>query len=274
MRALRNMLLILGFFIANGLFAASVDTVMTYSAAMKKNIKAVVITPANYKTERAFPVVYLLHGYGDNYARWIKEVPRLTTFADEMQVMLVCPDGGIGSWYWDSPIDSNYRYETYISKELVQWVDANYKTIKDRKGRAITGLSMGGHGGLFLGFRHQDVYGACGSMSGGVDIRPFPENWDIAKRLGAYAQHPDNWDKLTVINQLYLLTPKSISIIIDCGIDDFFYKANENLHEQLVQRNIPHDFITRPGQHNWPYWHNAIQYQLIYFKEYFTHPQE
>jgi len=62
-----------------------------------------------------------------------------------------------------------------VSKELIQWVDENYRTIAERGGRAISGLSMGGHGGLFLGFRHQDVFGACGSMSGGVDIRPFPE---------------------------------------------------------------------------------------------------
>ena len=90
-------------------------------------------------------------------------------------MIIVCPDGGFGSWYWDSPVDAGSQYETYVSNELVTWIDSKYKTIKTRKGRAITGLSMGGQGALYLAFRHQDIFGAAGSMSGGVDIRPFPE---------------------------------------------------------------------------------------------------
>src|SRR5690606_41468252 len=66
----------------------------------------------------------------------------------------------LDSWYWDSPIDPNYQYETFVSEELVKWIDKNYNTIASREGRAITGLSMGGHGGLYLGFRNLDVFGA------------------------------------------------------------------------------------------------------------------
>ena len=185
-------------------------------------------------------------------------------------MIIVCPDGGYGSWYWDSPMDEKFKYETYISKELVAWVDGKYKTIKDRKGRAITGLSMGGHGALYLAFKHQDIFGAAGSMSGGVDIRPFPNNWDMAKRLGNYAEQPERWEKNTVINMLYLLTPNRLALIIDCGSDDFFFKVNENLHDQLLLRNIPHDYITRPGGHNWPYWANAVKYQLLFMNDFFS----
>ena len=76
---------------------------------------------------------------------------------------------------------------------------------------------MGGHGALYLAIKHQDVFGAAGVMSGGVDIRPFPDNWDMAKRLGAYSEQPERWEKNTVINMLYLLRPGSLSLIIDCG---------------------------------------------------------
>jgi len=106
-------------------------------------------------------------------------------------------------------------------------------------------------------------------MSGGVDIRPFPNNWDMAARLGKYAGQPENWEKNTVINMLYLLTPQSLALIIDCGTEDFFFKVNQNLHRQLMYRNIPHDFITRPGAHNWAYWSNAINYQLLFMNTYF-----
>ena len=249
--------------------AAKVDTVETYSDAMKKKIKAIVVKPDSYKTGTEYPVVYLLHGAGGNYTDWTKNAPKIRENVDALNIIIVCADGGVTSWYWDSPVDPTYKYETYVIKELIPFIDKSYKTIKTRNGRAITGLSMGGHGGLYLGIRHQDLFGAAGSMSGGVDIRPFPKNWDMAKRLGDYATNPDNWEKYTVTNQLHLITPKSIAIIFDCGTEDFFYKVNTELHDKMVERNIEHDFIVRPGAHNWQYWSNAVNYELLYFSTFF-----
>lgn len=249
-------------------FAGKTDTVITFSPSMQKPIKAVVILPNDYAPSKKYPVVYLLHGYSGNYADWVKRVQGLDAYTDAMQFIIVCPDGN-NSWYWDSPLDPTYKYETYVSTELVKWIDEHYSTIRDKKGRGITGLSMGGHGGLYLGLRHQDVFGVAGSMSGGVDIRPFPKNWEMEQRVGSYAAHTDWWEKNTVINLLHLYVPGSLSIIIDCGTEDFFYKVNEELHQQLLLRNIPHDYITRPGAHNWPYWNNAVQYQLLFMKKFF-----
>ena len=251
-------------------FAASVDTVVTFSLSMNKNIKAVVIKPDTYKNGKKFPVVYLLHGYSGNYADWITKVPDITRYADEYNIIIACPDGNFSSWYFDSPIDSSWKYETYVSTELVNWIDAHFNTINNKNGRAITGLSMGGHGALYLAFKHQDVFGACGSMSGGVDLRPFPLNWDISKRLGTYAAFPRRWDDNSVINLTYLLTPGSLAIIIDCGKDDFFYNVNVTLHEKLLLNNIPHDFISRPGEHNWNYWANSVKYELLFMNDFFT----
>jgi S-formylglutathione hydrolase FrmB len=260
--------LFLSLLLLQTIHAAVVDTVNTYSASMKKTIKAVVITPDDYANAKALPVVYLLHGYSGNYSDWVIKAKGFEKAVDLYQVIIVCPDGN-NSWYWDSPVDSNFKYDTYVSKELVNWIDGKYKTIKDRRGRGITGLSMGGHGALYLALKHQDVFGAAGSMSGGVDIRPFPNNWDMALRLGKYSEHPDNWEKYTVMNMLHLLQPNSLAILVDCGTEDFFYKVNENLHEQLLYRNIPHDYISRPGAHNWNYWTNAIQYQLLFMSNFF-----
>jgi len=91
----------------------------------------------------------------------------------------------------------------------------------------------------------------------------------MALRLGKYSEHPDNWEKYTVVNMLHLLQPNSLAILVDCGTEDFFYKVNENLHQQLLYRNIPHDYISRPGAHNWNYWTNAVQYQLLFMSNYF-----
>ncbi|QIP12110.1 esterase family protein [Spirosoma aureum] len=257
------------FLVNQSVQAAKIDTVETYSASMKKSIKAVIMTPDTYTNDKELPVLYLLHGYGGNYSDWVKKASAIRNAADLHQMIIVCPDGNIGSWYYDSPADPSFRYETYVASELVAWVDSHYKTIKDRSGRAITGLSMGGHGALYLAFRHQTAFGAAGSMSGGVDIRPFPNNWDMAKRLGTYAQFPERWEQNTVINLLHLLTPGALSLIIDCGSEDFFFRVNNNLHEKLLERNIAHDYITRPGGHNWAYWNNAVNYQLLFMRQYF-----
>ena len=253
--------------------AATVDTALTYSAAMHKNIKAVVVKPDDYSVNKKFPVLYLLHGAGGTYSDWIKNDPDkqgIQKLADLYDMLIVCPDGNVTGWYFDSPIDSTYKYETYVSSELIKYIDDHYSTIKDRSKRAITGLSMGGHGALFLAFRHQDVFGACGSMSGGVDLRPFPNNWDIAKRLGKYSEYPERWEKNSVINLTYLLTPNSLAITFDCGSEDFFYQVNKNLHEKLLAMNIPHDFTVRPGGHSWEYWGNSINYQALFFSRFFN----
>jgi S-formylglutathione hydrolase FrmB len=264
------LIFLLAFFsYASSTYSATVDTVNVFSAGMNKNIKTVVIKPDTYNEKKSFPVLYLLHGYSDRYDGWVTKVPSIIELSDLNDIIVVCPDGGFNSWYWDSPVDAAYQYETFVAKELIKWADNNLYTIPSREGRAITGLSMGGHGGLYLAFRNQDVFGACGSMSGGVDIRPFPNNWDMYKYIGKQSESPENWNEYTVMGLLHLLTPNRLKIIIDCGTEDFFYEVNERLHKELLYRNIPHDYISRPGSHNWEYWSNAIKYQMLYFNEFF-----
>lgn len=249
--------------------AAKVDTLLTTSASMHKTIKAVVVLPDTYNKSKRYPVVYLLHGYSGNYADWITKAPLIASYSDLYNLIIVCPDGNYNSWYFDSPVDTSMQYETYVSKELVQFTDSAYATIASPKGRAITGLSMGGHGALYLAFRHQDVFGAAGSMSGGVDLQPFPANWDIAKTLGDYAEHPEEWKNNSVINLLYLLKSNSLPILFDCGTEDFFYPVNRRLHEKMIQYAIPHTFISRPGAHTWSYWSDAVAYQMLFMNNFF-----
>ncbi len=252
-------------------FAGTADTLTLFSNAMYKNIKCVVIKPDSYASgTNRYPVVYLLHGYSGNYTDWVTKVPELKSYADENQLLIVCPDGGFSSWYFDSPIDTSMRYETHVAKEVVQSIDQRYRTIADRKHRAITGLSMGGHGGLFLAWRHADIFGACGSMSGGVDINASRLKFDISKRIGDTLTNAGNWKKYTVINLIEKTPQAPLAIIVDCGTEDFYYEANRNLHQKMLALKIPHDYIERPGQHNWAYWTIAVPYQLLYFRKFFN----
>ncbi len=250
-------------------FAATVDTLNVYSNSMQKNIANVVILPKNYAQNTNYPVVYLLHGASGNYKNWIEKVPEIQDLADQYHTIIVCPDGHETSWYLDSPIDKTMRYETYITQELINKVDKTYKTIPTKNSRAITGLSMGGHGALYLAFKHQDIFGAAGSMSGGVNLEKFPNNWKIAKRLGTYDENPENWKNNSVVNMVTLVQKSELKIIFDCGVDDFFYEVNKELHQKLLLANVPHDYIERPGKHNWDYWKNAVAYHFLFFDKFF-----
>ncbi|MDO7171578.1 alpha/beta hydrolase [Mariniflexile sp. AS56] len=259
------------FFLTLTLFASNIDTLVVYSNAMQKDIKNVVITPSSYKKKGVpYSVVYLLHGAGGDHKAWLGKAPDIKAYADQYNVIVVCPDGHKTSWYFDSPVDANMQYETYVSKELVSEIDKSFNTKADKKHRAITGYSMGGHGALYLAFRHTDIWGVAASMSGGLDIRGFPLQWEIAKRLGVYGENPETWDQNTVINLVHLLNGKNLKFLFDCGIDDFFYDANVRLHKKLLEQRIPHDYIERPGAHTNTYWANSIKYHMLYFNDFFN----
>ena len=124
--------LILFFLICNSPFlsASTVDTVMIISNSMKKSIPNIVIVPDNYSTQKdGLSVLYLLHGADGNYSDWLSEVPFIKEYADRYNIIIVCPDGGTNSWYFDSPIDNKMKYETYISKELIGTIDKQYNTL-------------------------------------------------------------------------------------------------------------------------------------------------
>lgn len=277
---MKKMITVLCLFIGIHAIAGKVDTILIQSNYLKKATKFVIIQPTNQNqqnnSQEHYPVVYLLNGYGGDYGQWPITTPQLTKTADDLKIIFVCPDGGIGSWYFDSPIDSSIRYESYITKELVPYIDANFSTKASPNSRAITGLSMGGHGALYLAIRHSDIFGAAGSTSGGVDFRAFPKRWDIKKALGEYESNKERWYEYTVMRQVELLKNNQLALIIDCGIDDFFMPVNRALHEKLLQLKIEHDYIERPGEHNHIYWGSSIDYQILYFKKFFqkinSHP--
>lgn len=262
----KNVLLL--FVLLLPLLVYSQEAVNVYSKKMDREIKNNIYLPTDYSKEKSYPVLYLLHGYSGDNTSWGKMKTNLQEEITKYGIIVVCPDGQ-DSWYWDSPIDEKMQFDTFVSKELVEYMDSNYSTIKSAKGRAVTGLSMGGHGGLWLGINHPDVFGACGSMSGGVDIRPFPNNWKMKDRLGKQKDNKELWNNSTIINQLHKIEPNTLKIIIDCGFEDFFFEVNEKLHKELLYMQIEHDYITRPGKHNHDYWRNAIDYQLLFFSKFF-----
>lgn len=248
--------------------AASIDTLAIATEFLDSPENVVVITPDGAKDSNC-PTVYLLNGFSGNHLDWLQVRPDLPELADKYNFIFVLPDGR-DSWYWDSPVDPSLQMESFITKQLVEYVDNNYPTLPQPDKRAIMGLSMGGHGALWLAMRHPDIWGNAGSTSGGLDIRPFPERWKMKERLGEKDDNPGLWDERTVINLVPSLQPGQLNLIIDCGVDDFFFDVNNNMHSALMDAGIPHDYIVRPGNHSRPYWSNSILYQLLFFNENFN----
>lgn len=246
------------------------DTIFVFSETMQKKIPALVVTPESYANDEttSFPTLYMLHGYSGDYLGFFDYMPDLQLLANEYSIILVCPDGTYNSWYLDSPYTQECSYETFISKELVANIDDLYRTNKNKNQRAIMGLSMGGHGALYNAFRNPAVFGAAGSMSGGVDLTPFPLEWEIRDRLGDYILNKKRWEENSVTNMTNLI-PKNFPFIIDCGVDDFFINVNRTFHEKLLKAKIPHDYIERAGDHNWDYWANATRFQILFFNYFF-----
>lgn len=253
-------------FLQKPAFSASVDTVNIYSKAMHLSKKCVVVIPESYKIQKNyFPVVYLLHGYSGDYSNWIKKVPEIKNYADEFQIIIVCPDGNYNSWYVDSPVDTTIKYETYISTEVPNFIDSAYRTLAERKYRAITGLSMGGHGAFSLAWKHPETFGAAGSMSGVQDLLPWKNKYELTSVLADSSQLMDN-SNVNLVKKL----PDSVpAIFIDCGVDDPFIESNRLLHQHLLQMKVDHDYTERNGGHTWKYWQNSIGYQCMFFYNYF-----
>ncbi|MDX9748924.1 MAG: alpha/beta hydrolase family protein [Paludibacter sp.] len=256
-------------FLAPVFSQAIVDTLKVFSPSMNKEVKSVIVLPENYTPKKLYPVVYLLHGYSDNYSKWVRTVPSIKALASRFEMIIVCPDGAFSSWYVDSPFDPAFQYETYITKELREYVEKEYSALKNRENRAITGLSMGGHGALVLAMRNKHLYAHAGSMSGVTDLMTLDRDLDLTKRLGKKEENTERWKKHSAFYLAEDLKNGELNLSIECGTGDFLFGANQQFHQKLTELKIDHDYTVRPGVHNWDYWTNAIEYQLLFFNRAF-----
>lgn len=254
---------------------AKVDTLTIQSPSMQKMLKAGVVTPTDYQKKKngPYPVLYLLHGYSGNFSNWLKS-PRqnnlLQQMADKYNFIIVTPEGGYSSWYYDSPVDKSSQYETYLTQELLQEVERKYKTINNKSGRFISGLSMGGHGALYISARNPELYLAAGSMSGAVNVAGIEQEkflQSIEAVLGPKPQNQELFRQSSIVYLTPLLKKSGLRLIIDCGVKDFLIEDNRELHRRLVYENVPHEYTERPGAHTWEYWGNSLEYHLLFFQK-------
>ncbi|MFB9109852.1 alpha/beta hydrolase [Flavobacterium gyeonganense] len=266
-------------------YAAKVDTLEVASTAMNKTYKAAVVLPNSYaKSKTTFPVMYLLHGAYGHFGDWLKNTPNkelVKNLADQYNLIVVMPEGETFSFYIDSPVNKGSQFETFVTKEVIQKVDKTYRTIANKNGRVITGLSMGGHGALYLSARNSDLFCAAGSMSGAVDMSGMLNRDSAAQVLkliepvfGDKSNDIKMYEQHAVLNMIDKIKVNKLPLIIDCGVDDFLIEPNKELHRRLVYNKVEHDYTERPGAHTWEYWENALPYHVLFFNKILLKNQE
>ena len=238
-----------------------------------------VLLPAGYRSDatRRYPVLYLLHGADSDDTSWTRfgDAERITARAPMIVVM---PDGGAQGWYTDWYAGDRTvqpRWETYHVGELVPWIDATYRTVAAKRGRAIAGLSMGGYGALSYAARHPDTFAAAASFSGALEIGS-EDAWGVrsANEARWRAHLPISIaSRLRSLALVEIRTGDGRPGPLDrpatqpgcpaCSLERFLHPANVRLHRRLQALGIRHVWDDYgPGTHDWPYWRRDLRETL------------
>jgi len=247
----------------------SVSTTVTmFSRALGRETTYVVVMPEKLDPARRYPVIYLLHGAYGSYRDW-PERTRLLQYAAGRPFIVVCPDGGEFGWYADTP--SGGRIESFIIEDLIADVDSRFPTMAKREGRAIAGLSMGGHGALSLAARHPELFCSASSMSGILALENHPGKWHLDERFGSLAETSAKWYEHSVAKLVDRFTSASIALYFDTGTSDKTGAVADNrlVHELLTNRGVAHTYAEFPGDHTWRYWDWRLPVHLAFHYECF-----
>ncbi len=248
----------------------SADPHQLDSKLMARKMPYYVLLPPNYEADKTsrFPVIYLLHGYSGDYKNWVEKT-KLTEYTAQHKFVVVTVEGGNG-WYTDSVGKPEDKYESYIVQELIPEIDKNYRTITERRGRAVAGLSMGGYGALKFGLKYPDKFIFAASMSGAVQIASWKSGDQIPQmfRQMILSTFGDENNPVKKSNDLFVnfsqLPAAKIAALpffyLDCGTEDELglLPVNRQLAEILQNQKIPHEFRELPGKHNWDLWGQQI----------------
>ena len=248
--------------------AKNMTEVTINSTALGEDRKAFVILPPDYNTStRRYPVLYLLHGLGDDHTAWAY-MTNLSGYAAGQQMIIIMPDGG-RSWYVNSATDPKAKFEDFIAKELITFTDSAFRTIPLPRARAIAGLSMGGYGASFIGLKYYKKFTAIGTFSGAVAMsRNAPQAGDAAaqQRLRQFdalfgAQGSKDRDERDPFALLEKVPAAEMPMIyIACGGQDFLIQQNRDFVKLLGEKKIPYEYReVSPRVHSWDFWDDNIK---------------
>lgn len=248
------------------------DNLSMTSKILKGDRKFAIYLPPDYESsQRSYPVLYLLHGGGDDQTGWVQfgEVLHIADKAirerSATPMVIVMPDASSVKRGYFNDIRGEWRYEDFFFEEFMGHVEKTYRIKKEKRYRAVAGLSMGGEGTFIYALRHPELFSSACPLSAATGplspegAKDFLKRREISfstdEEVNAYFRR---YSVVDLINNMPDDQKKSVRWYIDCGDDDFLYEGNSLVHIAMKKKEIPHEFRIRDGGHTWTYWRTAL----------------
>lgn len=259
------------------------DNLSMNSEILKMERKFAIYLPPGYETsQRDYPVLYLLHGAGDNHTGWVQfgEVLHIADKAilegSATAMIVVMPDADTGQRGYFNNIKGDWQYEDFFFQELMPFVEKEYRIKKEKRYRAIAGLSMGGGGSFVYALRHPELFSSacplsayCGPLSmeemNSYKLREGMKDVTDKELESYYKKH----SVLDMVVNMPDEQKKAVRWFIDCGDDDFLYEGNSLVHIAMNKNDIPHEYRVRNGGHTWTYWRDSLPVVLSFISDAF-----
>ncbi len=256
------------------------DNLSMQSSILKSQRNYAIYLPPDYESsERSYPVLYLLHGSGDDHTGWVQfgEVMHIADNAIKQGIatpmIIVMPDaktGRLGFFNQDG-----WPYEDFFFDEFIPHVEKTYRIKSEKRYRAIAGLSMGGGGSFMYALHRPEMFSSACPLSayvGPLSLEEFKRQLspEMQAKPGAeIAEYYEQHNALSLIEKLPAETIKSVRWYIDCGDDDFLFEGNSLVHISMTKKKIPHEYRVRDGAHNWTYWRESLPEVLRFISQAF-----
>ncbi len=247
------------------------DNLSMKSKILNMDRKYAIYFPPDYDlSQRNYPVLYLLHGAGDDQTGWV-QFGEVLTIADKAikegnatPMIIVMPDANTGKRGYFNDVSNNWRYEDFFFEEFMPFIEKTYRIKTEKRFRAVAGLSMGGGGSFMYALHHPELFSSACPLSAYIgpltlddatkNMRKDNPSLSDTTILKYYNRH----NAISLINNMPDSTKKAVRWYIDCGDDDFLSEGNAMAHIAMRKKEIPHEYRVRDGAHNWTYWRTAL----------------
>lgn len=251
------------------------DNLSLPSTILNGERKYAVYLPPGYETStRHYPVLYLLHGKGDDHTAWI-QFGEVQHIADEAirsgkatPMIIVMPNGNDGHVGFFNNISGNWNYEDFFFDEFIPFIETEYRIKSEKRYRAIAGLSMGGGGSFVYALHRPDMFSSAAPLSAS-----FKETREIVMKYYNIDPNidPDTFEAwyqrnnvLALLDSVSVEDASTVRWYLDCGDDDFLFDVNALAHIKMRRRNIRHEYRVRDGSHTWSYWRESLPEVLAF----------
>lgn len=258
------------------------DNLSLPSKILKSDRKYAIYLPPDYETsQRSYPVLYLLHGAGDDHTGWV-QFGQVLSIADKSvkdgiatPMIIVMPDANTGKRGYFNDVKGEWQYEDFFFEEFLPFIEKKYRIKAEKRYRAVSGLSMGGGGTFMYAMHHPELFSSACPLSASVGPVTLEEATTRVKRDNPGASEADiskyfnNLSALSLVNNMPDTLKKAVRWYIDVDDDDGLSEGNALVHIAMRKKMIPHEFRIRDGAHTWTYWRAALPTVLEFISQAF-----